>query len=152
MGRWHDPGALAQSACQNAVISALRGSGRWHTIRQVLREWLADGVDKAAPCRTQVEVAACFGPLLRWLVHWWRGATLPLAIDATTLDERLVVLAISVLYRGSAIPVAWTILPAPGRGPWLPPITTMLATLQPAVPPSVRVLVMIDRGLWSPVL
>jgi hypothetical protein len=143
---------LAQSACQNAVITALRAYGRWHTVRQVLREWLADGQDRAAPCHTQVQVAACFGPLLRWLVAWWRGDTLPLAIDATTLGDRLVVLAISVLYRGSAIPVAWTILPAPGRGPWLPQITAMLTALQPAVPPALRVLVMTDRGLWSPVL
>ena len=149
---WVYGAILAQSACQNAVITALRAYGRWHTLRQALREWLADGVERAAPCRTQVEVAACFAPLLRWVVRWWQGDTLPLAIDATTLGDRLVVLAVSVLYRGSAIPVAWAVLSAPGRGPWLPELTALLTILRPAVPSSLRVLVMTDRGLWSPTL
>ena len=35
-----------------------------------------------------------------------------MALDATTLGTRFAVLAISVVYRGCAIPVAWTILPA----------------------------------------
>lgn len=143
---------LAQSACLTAVIAALRTYGGWHTIRQTLREWLLDGRERAAPCRTQVEVRACFAPLLRWVVRWWGGETLPLAIDATSLDDRLVVLAVSVLYRGSAIPVAWMILPAPGRGPWMPAITGLLTALAPAVPPPLRVLVLTDRGLWSPAL
>lgn len=32
---------LAQSACQNAVITALLLFGKWHALRQHLREWLA---------------------------------------------------------------------------------------------------------------
>lgn len=143
---------LAQSACLTAVIAALRAYGGWHTLRQALREWLLDGRERAAPCRTQVEVTACFAPLLRWVVSWWRGDTLPLALDATTLDRRLVVLAVSVLYRGCAIPVAWTILPAPGRGPWIPALTGLLRALAPAVPADLGVVVMTDRGLWSPTL
>ena len=43
---------LAQSACQNAVLTALLTRGAWHTVRQRLREWLYNGADKAAPCRT----------------------------------------------------------------------------------------------------
>ena len=38
---------LAQSACQNAVIAALLPLGRWHALRQHLREWLYDGADRA---------------------------------------------------------------------------------------------------------
>lgn len=141
---------LAQSACQNAVISALAAVGVWPIVRQRLREWLYDGPDKARPCNTRVEVALCFSPLLRWLLSWWQGNHLALAIDATLLGDRVCALVISVLYRGSAIPVAWQILPANQKGPWLSPIVDLLHLLAPVVPQSMTVLVLADRGLWSP--
>jgi len=141
---------LAQSACQNAVIAALSPVGRWHTVRQQVREWLYDGVDRAAPCRTRLEVTGCFAPLLRWVLAWWRGAELALAIDATAHGDRVVALVISVLYRGCALPVAWHLLPANQPGAWMPAILHLLALLQPAVPPGMAVRVLADRGLWSP--
>jgi hypothetical protein len=97
-----------------------------------------------------VEVALCFSPLLRWLLSWWQGNHLALAIDATLLGDRVCALVISVLYRGSAIPVAWQILPANAKGPWLSPIVDLLHLLAPVVPQSMTVLVLADRGLWSP--
>ncbi|MGN6812183.1 MAG: hypothetical protein ACTHMP_15045, partial [Thermomicrobiales bacterium] len=96
---------LARSACQHAVLAALRVGHpprAWHALRQRLREWCYDGADKAAPCATQVEGRHCFAPLLRWVLTWWRGETLALAIDATLLGDRVAVLAVSVLYRGTA--------------------------------------------------
>ena len=141
---------LAQSACQNAVITALLRRGAWHTVRQRLREWLYDGVDKAAPCRTQVEVTACFAPLLGWVLAWWQGPALALALDATAHGDLVVALVISVLYRGNAIPVAWAILPANQPGAWMPAILRLVRQLQPAVPASMTVLLLADRGLGSP--
>jgi hypothetical protein len=141
---------LAQSACQNAVATALVALGFWQTARQHLREWLYDGSHKARPCSTQVEVAPCFPPLLRWVLSWWQSHQLALAIDATLHSDRVCALVISVLYRGSAIPVAWQILPANTKGPWVLPILDLLHRLAPAVPPNMTVLVLTDRGLWSP--
>jgi DDE family transposase len=141
---------LAQSACQNAVITALLTIGTWHTLRQYLREWLYDGKDKAAPCRPQVNVEACFAPLLGWLLSWWQGAHLALAVDATAHGDRVVALVVSVLYRGCAIPVAWHVLPASQPGAWMSPLLRLLRLLRPAVPPNMTVLVLADRGLWSP--
>jgi hypothetical protein len=141
---------LAQSACQSAVITALLVLGAWDTIRQRLREWLYDGTDKAAPCQTQVEVAHCFGPLLRWLLDWWQTDYLALAVDATLHGDRVTALVVSVLYRGSAIPIAWCILPANQPGAWMSPILRLLRLLRPAMPPTMTVLVLADRGLWSP--
>lgn len=141
---------LAQSACQNAVATALLTLASWHTVRQYLREWLHDGPDKAAPCRTEVDIRPCFAPLLRWVMGWWQGQTLALAIDATTHGDRQTALVISVLYRGSALPVAWHLLPGNQRGPWLPAILDLLSLLTPAVPATWTVLVLADRGLWSP--
>jgi hypothetical protein len=141
---------LARSACQNAVITALLALGTWYSLRQYLREWLYDGRDRTAPCATQLDVTACFAPLARWLLSWWQGQHLALAIDATLHSDRVTALVVSVLYRGSAIPVAWHILPASKKGPWLSPILDLLHRLAPAVPPNMTVLVLTDRGLWSP--
>src|SRR4051812_43750160 len=48
------------------------------------------------------------------------------------------------------LPVAWAILPGNTPGPWLGPILRLLRLLRPAVPPGWTVLVLADRGLWSP--
>ena len=151
--RWVSGTILAGSACQSAVVLALlplSGVRAAPALRQALREWLYDGADKAVPGATAVEVAACFPDLLRWVVRWWHGTELALAVDATNLGDRVVVLAISVLYRGCAIPVAWQVLPANQPGAWMPAILALLSRLQPAVPAAWTVLVQADRGLWSP--
>jgi hypothetical protein len=144
---------LAESACQTAVVRALRpvfGLAARHALRQALREWGYAGADKAAPCRSEVDAAACFAPLLRWVLAWWRGDALPLALDATYQRDRLVVLAVSVLYRGTAIPVAWHVTAANRPGAWLGPALALLDRLAPAVPAGTPVLLLADRGLWSP--
>lgn len=146
---WVLGAVLAQSACQSAVLAALLRFGGYHAIRQYLREWLYDGSERAAPCQTEVTVTTCFAPLLGWVLRWWRGDSLPLAIDATAHGDRVVALVVSVLYRGCAIPVAWAILPANTAGEWMGPILRLLRQLAPAVPPEVPVLVLTDRGLWS---
>jgi hypothetical protein len=148
---WVQGAVLAGSACQSAVLNALEPFGHpRHATRQRLREWTYDGADRAAPCSTSLDVAACFAPLLRWVLSWWRGETLPLAIDATALGHRWVIIAVCVLYRGCAIPVAWHVAPGPGHGPWMAPVQALLTQLAPAVPPTMTVLVLTDRGLWSP--
>ena len=141
---------MAHSACQNAVVTALLQWSKFHALRQRLREWLYDGQDKAAPCHSQVSVERCFAPLLGWVLSLWQESELALAIDATLQGDRVAALVVSVLYRGSAIPVAWVILPANTPGPWLTPICRLLRQLRPAIPKSMNVLVLADRGLWSP--
>src|SRR4051812_17581763 len=147
---WVLGAVLAQSACQAAVLAALLPWAPYHALRQRLREWLLDGADKACPCAAQVDVERCFAPLLRWVLAWWQGRELALAVDATAHREDVVALVVSVLYRGSAIPVAWAVLPGNVPGPWLGPILRLLRRPRPAVPAGWTVLVLADRGLWSP--
>jgi hypothetical protein len=141
----------AKSGCEHAVLSALAPLGLpEQATRARLREFLCEGSERAAPCTTSLDIERCFAPLLGWVLAWWSGETLPLAVDATSLRDQQVVLSLSVLYRGSAMPVAWVVLPHRGKGLWLPQLERLLQLLAPAVPPTMRVLVMTDRGLWSP--
>lgn len=150
---WVTGTLLAGSGNQNAVLTALLplcGLAARYALRQGLRDWLRAGAEKAAPCRSEVDVSTCFAPLLGWVLAWWHSAHLALALDATYLGARLVVVSVSVLYRGTAIPVAWYVTTAQGPGPWLGPILALLQQLAPAVPEEMTVLVLADRGLWSP--
>ena len=147
---WVLGAVLAQSACQAAVLAALLPWAPYHALRQRLREWLLGGADKAVPRAVQADVERCFAPLLRWVLGWRRGRELALAVDATAHRGDVVALVVSVLYRGSAIPVARAVLPGNVPGAWLGSILRLLRLLRPAVPPGWRVLVLADRGLWSP--
>jgi hypothetical protein len=153
LAEWVTGTLAAGSACEASVLEALAETPTaWHAARERLRAWLYDGADRPAPCRTQVEVTACFAPLLRWVLAWWQGDTLPLALDATLDRTRHAAIVVSVLYRGTAVPIGWVVLPANVPGAWLEPLEPVLAALGPAVPPALRVVLFADRGLWSPVL
>ena len=94
--------------------------------------------------------SSCFAPLLRWVLAWWEGTELTLAIDPTSKGADLVALVISVVYRGLAIPVAWRLKTGGQPGPWMPDIAALLDRLGPAVPSHMTVRVLCDRGLQSP--
>jgi len=121
----------------------------FNTVRQQLRESCWEAAAKAGTQRREVVVETCFVPLLGWIVSRWLGTQLALALDATTLGDRFAVLAISVVYRGCAIPVAWTILAAGEKHAWRREWLRMLRLLQPAVPPTWTVLILADRGLYA---
>jgi hypothetical protein len=61
-----------------------------------------------------------------------------------------VVLAVSVIYRGCAIPVAWVILPAGASHAWRRAWLRLLRLLRLALPCSWTVIVLADRGLYAP--
>ena len=72
-----------------------------------------------------------------------------LALDATTLGTRLTVLALSVVYRGGAIPGAWPLLPATAQHAWRREWLRMLRQVPRAVPRTWTVMVLADRGLYA---
>jgi hypothetical protein len=147
---WVSGTLRAHSACESAVLAALAPLGKRETLRQRLRDLFRASVDKRVPCQCDWEITRCFAPLLGWILSWWQGGDLAFALDATSHGERVVVLAISVLYRGTALPVAWHVLPANQEGEWLSHWLHLLDLLAPAVPATMSVVVFTDRGLWSP--
>lgn len=123
------------------------------SVRSRLREWYLPAECKSGRKhgvkRRDLDVTTCFAPLLRWLVRGWPLPRLALALDASTLDDRFVLLAMSVLYRSCAFPVAWKILPATSKGSWQPHWLDLLETVRGVVPTDWLVVVLTDRGLWA---
>lgn len=58
-------------------------------------------------------------------------------------------LVVSVVYRGCAIPVAWTVLPATEKHAWRREWLRMLRQVRIVVPRRFFVIVMADRGLYA---
>ncbi len=133
-----------------ALLAPLLGA-KENTVRQRLREWCYDKDHKRGSQRQQLDVTTCFAPLLRWILTWWppAEARLVLAMDASTLGQRFTVLAISVVYRGCAIPVAWTMVEATQQGSWRPHWEALFDQLHGSVPCDWTVLVLADRGLYA---
>ncbi len=131
-------------------LATLLGT-RYDAQRQQLREWCYDARDQRGTGRREVDVSVCFAPLLGWVLALWPPSErrLALALDATTLGQRFTVLAISVVYRGCAIPVAWHVVPATAKGRWRPHWERLLTQVGAEVPADWLVIVLADRGLYA---
>jgi hypothetical protein len=142
---------LARS-CAVSAVSLFLATGldrKANTVRQQLREWGYEARAKRGGPRQELAVETCFAPLLAWVLSWWEGHQLALAVDAPTLGQRVVVLVISVRYRGCAIPVAWTAIPATEKHAWRGEWLRMLRQVRAAAPRRCFVIVLADRGLYA---
>jgi hypothetical protein len=125
------------------------------SVRQQLREWCYEAPRKAGAKRggkrQALDVTTCFAPLLRWVLTWWPPTErrLALAMDASTLGQRFTVLSISIIYRGCAIPIAWVVVSATGKGAWRPHWEALCTHLKDVVPADWTVIMLADRGLYA---
>src|SRR5713226_3618287 len=69
-----------------ALLAPLLGQSEG-TVRQRLREWCYDAVDKKGAQRHELEVSRCFAALLGWILSWWTPGEqrLALAMDASCI-------------------------------------------------------------------
>ena len=148
---WSFGMVLAHSCGLTAVASILVPllNCPLNTVRERLRDWYKGADDKSGDHRRELDVTTCFAPLLRWILTDWPCPRLAVALDATNLFDRLIVLSLSIVYRGTAIPVAWKVLRANVPHPWEPEWKTLLHWLHGQVDPSWTVVVLTDRGLYA---
>jgi len=145
-------GMVLARSCALTAVSAFLATWlhrKEDAVRQQWREFCYEATAKRGTARHALVVEPCFVPLLAWVVDQWEGTQLALALDATTLGTRLTVLALSVVYRGCAIPVAWTVLAATAKHAWRREWLRMLRQVRRAVPRTWTVLVLADRGLYA---
>lgn len=142
---------LARSCALTAVAWAwvpVLGQ-KFDTLRERLRDLYREAPAKAGRRRRDLDLTTCWAPWLAWVVDGWRGKQLALALDATTLGQRFCVLAVSVLYRGCAVPVAWKVLRAARAHRWEPEWKALLGHFQHRLPADWQVIVLADRGLYA---
>jgi hypothetical protein len=149
---WSFGRVLARSCALTAVANALSPLiGRCgNTGRQRLRDWYKPAARKSGKHRRELGVSAGFAPLLAWILEGWPCRRVALALDATSLFDRLVVLSLSIVDRGTAIPVAWKVLHAHKPHPWKPEWLRLLRWFHNQIAPDWMVIVLTDRGLYAP--
>jgi hypothetical protein len=152
LAAWSIGVGLLQAGGQTRV-SLLLGAlldRKAETMRQRLREFCYEPEAKRGRPRRAVEVEGCFAGLLGWVLERWEGRRLALALDATSLKQDFVVLTLSVLFRSTAIPVAWRVVRGGQPGAWAPHWKALLARVGEGMPRDYFVLVLTDRGLYAP--
>jgi hypothetical protein len=134
--------ALSRRCTLSWVAEALSGLGKPDTVERRLQRFLSNG---------QVDWQKCSQALVPWV---WGSLKTPslvvLLVDETSLQERLKVMAVSLAYRGRAIPLAWWCY---HQEAWplgqVELITTLLSWVAQGIPPDTPVLVEADRGLGT---
>ena len=145
-------GMLIVRSCSLTAIAdwwASQGGQSFNTVRERLRDTYREASAKAGTHRQQLDVTTCWGPWLNWVLEGWTGTQLAVALDATTLGAQFVILTISVVYRGCAVPILWKILRAGMKHPWKPEWEALLKALRGRLPATWTVIVLADRGLYA---
>lgn len=156
LATWSFGMVMTQSSSLTKVSTLIAkiNQEKGNTVRQRLKEWYKEGKAKAKKGnkRVSLEVKGCFASLLKWIVDLLPQSNqeLPMALDATSIGQNFVVLSINVLYRGSAIPVAWKVVKGTEKGSWKPYWKELFQSLKNVVPTDWKVIVCADRGLYAP--
>jgi hypothetical protein len=148
---WSFGMVIARSCSLTAVadmLASLMGQS-YNTVRERLRDTYREAGAKAGEHRVELDVTGCWAPWLAWLLDGWSGQQLAIAMDATSLGDRFVVLVISVVYRGCAVPVVWKVLKAEEKHAWKPEWQSLLTRFKGLVPKGWTVIVLADRGLYA---
>lgn len=151
LGDWVFGTVVAGSCGQRVVseaVSLFTGKSS-NTTRQRLRELFYEPKQKRGAKRTEFRVESCFVPLVRFVMSSWKSDTVVLAIDACNLRDRLTVLAVCIVYRGVAIPVAWSVRGGHQKGSWHKKWIRLLKLVRAAIPREKKVVVLCDAGITS---
>lgn len=134
--------ALSRRCTLRMIAEALWSLGRADSLERRLQRFLGK---QALPWREGSRALAA------WVIGCL-GSREPLVvlIDETSLRDRLKVMAISLAYRGRAIPLAWSCYHQE-RWPTgqVRLILRLLDRIAPAFPPGARVLIQADRGIGN---
>jgi hypothetical protein len=135
--------ALVRSCTLARIAEGLACLGKADTVERRLQRFLSnDKIDWQEGCKS----------LANWVLSSlvFSGQTLVLLVDETSLQEHLKVMAVSLAYRGRAIPLAWWCYPEeqyPMKQVKL--IDTLLGWVAPYIPERCGVLVQADRGIGT---
>lgn len=116
-----------------AMASPAKAASRIRRLRRFLANPRVDG-------------RAYYDVLVRGALADWAGQTLLLILDTTTVAGRLVVLRVSLVYRGRAIPLGWQVYERKSVSLPLSLYREVLGHVRSLLPPGVKVVLLGDRG------
>jgi hypothetical protein len=140
IGARHASPAQVASALQRLGVSAVQPESIERRIRRLEND-------------PHLTAALCVHPFAQAYLRWGKPAQLVLLLDSTTQDERVVLLSVSVWYRGRALPLAWAVWAAntPLTGPrFWQRVATLLKVVAPLLPAQVPVIWVADRAFGTP--
>ena len=143
-------GMIMARSCRLTAIAdgwSAQGDQAFNTVRERLRDTYREASAKARAHRQQLDVTTGWVPWRNWVLEGWVGTQLAVVLDATTLGTQFVILTISVVYRGCAVPILWKLLRAGVNHPWKPEWEVLLNALRGRVPATWTVIALADRGL-----
>lgn len=94
----------------------------------------------------KVEVAAIYRPLISTAMQSYAGKKMVLAIDTSQLWEQFVIIRISLIYRGRAIPIVWQVIVSKSATVGFETYAPLLERAADLLPEGVQVLFLADRG------
>lgn len=94
----------------------------------------------------KIDVQACFQPLIQSTLQAWEGAQLVLALDTSQLWGRFVIVRVSLIYRGRALPLVWQVLENASASVAFETYAPLLKTVATWLPAGVPVLFLADRA------
>jgi hypothetical protein len=159
LARWVLGAVLAGNANGPSLIQALATAGiaRPTTLTDQWDAWLDQSAQQttAPPAAGEPAVVcplAAGADLLRVILDLWTDDRLILGMDASYRRDAVVLLRLSVRYRGTALPIGWVLVPANTPGAWAPHWERLLAWAATVLDATRLVVVVTDQGLWSPQL
>ncbi len=87
-----------------------------------------------------------YEPLIRGALRDWHGERLLLALDTSRLWDTFTLIRLSLLYRGRAIPVTWSVIESPSATVPFETYEVLLLLAADLLPKDCEVLFLADRG------
>lgn len=94
----------------------------------------------------RINVTALYGPLIEQALAEWGDYRLRLALDTSLLWEQYCIVRISVIYRGRAVPLVWTVLEHGSSSVAYSVYASLLDAAAQRIPADCVVVFLADRG------
>jgi hypothetical protein len=130
---------ISLAALALVIVSTAKADSRVRRLRRFL-------------ANPHVSVHAYYDNLIRAALSGWSGVTLYLVLDTTTLAGRLVILRVSLVYRGRAVPLAWQVYERKSVSLPFKAYKGLLEHVRRLLPEAATVVLLGDRGFRATAL
>lgn len=128
---------LSQKIHLSQMVLYRSGRAKASSKERQLSRWLHNG---------KIKVNEIYCPLIMAALVEWQAQRVEIALDTSTLWERFVIVRLSLIYRGRAIPLAWKVLAQSSASVKFAAYGDLVRQVATLLPLSCQVLLLADRG------